>query len=60
MEFLKETRLQKEFTLSEVSKKAGISENYLSQLENGKRKPSVKMAKKIADFYKIDWTKFFE
>ena len=58
--FLRRLRLEKKLTLSEVSKQIGIAENYLSQLETGHRRPSVEIAKKLGEFYKIAWTKFFE
>ncbi len=60
MSFLRKIRIKNKLTLSEVSKQIGIAEGYLSQLETGHRRPSVEIAKKLGDFYKIDWTKFFE
>lgn len=60
MEVLREIRLSKKLTLCKVSQEVGIAECYLSQLETGKRKPSVVVAKKLAKYYKMDWTKFFE
>lgn len=60
MDWLKEIRNSCNLTLIQVSKNTGISESFLSQLETGHRRPSVDVAKKLGDFYKIDWTKFFE
>lgn len=60
MEVLRENRVSKNLTLSKVSQEIGIAECYLSQLETGKRKPSITVAKKLAKYYKMDWTKFFE
>ena len=60
MKLLRDERSAKKLTLCEVSKELGISECYLSQLENGKRKPSIVVAKRLAKYYKMDWTKFFE
>lgn len=60
MGMLREFRVSKNLTLSKVSKEVGIAECYLSQLETGKRKPSIVVAKKLAELYKVDWTKFFE
>lgn len=60
MEFLRIIRNDRKLTLRKVSKELGIAECYLSQLETGKRKPSIAVAKRLAEFYKLDWTKFFE
>lgn len=47
-------------THQEVAEEAGISRPYYSQIENGKRKPSVKTAKAIALTLGFSWTKFYE
>lgn len=60
MSFLRNIRLENKLTMREVSIAIGIAEGYLSFLETGKRKPSIAVAKKLAEFYKLDWTKFFE
>lgn len=57
---LKSLRTTNNLTLSELSKELKITSAYLSYLETGKRKPSVVVAKKLAKYYKMDWTKFFE
>lgn len=59
MDWFKKIREEKNFTLSKVSKETGISLCYLSQIESGKRKPSVEIAKKIANFLDFKWTLFF-
>ena len=38
----------------------GISQSVYASIECGSRKPSVKMAKKIAAAMGFDWTRFFE
>lgn len=59
-EWLKEIRIEKQFTMKSVSTAAGISECYYSQIENGNRNASVKIAKKIAEVLGFDWKRFFE
>lgn len=59
MDWLKKIREEKNFTLSKVAEETGISLCYLSQIESGKRKASVKIAKKIASFLGFEWTLFF-
>lgn len=44
----------------DVAIKAGISRQYYNSIENGKRKPSVALAKKLSRILKVEWTFFFE
>lgn len=60
MDWLREMRISNNMSLISVSKQIGVTNGYLSLIENGKRKPSVVVAKKLAKLYKMDWTKFFE
>ncbi len=60
MEWLKNFRVQANQTLAEVAVKAGISESYYCQIENGVRNAPVHTAKKIAAVLGFDWQKFFE
>lgn len=60
MSWIRKLRLEKRETLKAVAEKAGISEGFLSQIENGARTPSVKVAKAIAGALGVDWTRFFE
>lgn len=54
-ETLKSLRNQKKYTLKEIEEKLGISNAYLSQLENGKvKKPSANTLYKLAKLYNID------
>lgn len=59
MEWLRGMRIEAGKTLAEMAALIGVSECYLSRLETGNRRPSVTMAKKIADVLACDWTKFF-
>lgn len=49
-----------DMTQKEVAEKSQIKRAYYTQIENGSRNPSVKIAKKIAEVLGCDWTKFFE
>lgn len=52
---LKETRKSISLTLRQVEEASGISNAYLSQLENDKiKKPSANILYKLANLYKID------
>lgn len=57
---LKEKRKEQSLTQKDLASELGIDVSYISLLENGKRKPSVPMAKKIATLLKFNWTMFFE
>lgn len=43
-----------------VSEQIGISQPSYSNIENGKRTPSVPVAKKIAAVLGFDWTRFYD
>lgn len=53
-------RKQKGLSQLEVSKLTDISQQMYGAIENGKRSPSPKLAKKIAKALGFDWTKFYE
>jgi len=52
--------LRGELTQEEVASRAGISRGAYSNIENGKRDPSVSMAKRIASVLDFDWMIFFK
>lgn len=60
MTWIKEVRKEKQMTGEDVSQKAGISVQHYNFIENGKRRPSVGVAKRIASVLGFDWTRFFE
>lgn len=43
-----------------VASQAGISQNHLSNIENGTRRPTPETAKKLAAVLGVPWTKFFD
>lgn len=59
-EWLIEARQKKGLSQADVATKCGISRQYYSFIENGKRDSSVKTAKKIAAVLDVPWEKFFE
>lgn len=56
---LEERRKNKQITQQTIADKIGVSRQYYNELENGKRLPSVKIAKKIGVILDVDWTIFF-
>lgn len=58
--WLKEIRESQNLTHEQVAKKAGIVRAYYTQIENGDRDPSVKVAKSIGSALDFDWVLFFE
>lgn len=59
-EYLKYLRRCRGYTLRELSKLTGISNPYLSQIERGKRSPSVSIEKKIAEIYGINFSQLVD
>lgn len=49
----------KGFNLSDLSKETGVGISYLSQIINGKKIPSPKLAKKISDSLNIEIEELF-
>lgn len=54
-----ELRMKNSLTQKEVAIMCDISRSFYNQIENGSRKPSVVVAKKISQVLKFDWTLFF-
>ncbi|AIC94130.1 MULTISPECIES: helix-turn-helix domain-containing protein [Shouchella] len=57
---LRMLRIQKGFSLEEVSKQVGISAGYLSQIESGKRQVNALISEKIAQFFNVSLDDLFE
>ena len=47
-------------TQAELAKEIGIAQSSYASIEIGIRRPSVDMAKKIAEVMGFSWTRFFE
>lgn len=60
MNNLTKIRKDKNLTLREVADGAKISESYYCMIENGKRRPSVQVAKRIAKVLDFNWTRFYD
>ena len=57
---IKERREQLGITQKELADKIGISQSFLCDIEQGRSKPSIDTAVKIADALDISDIKFFE
>lgn len=51
---LREARISKELSLSNVAKEIGISRSFYNQIETGERNPSLDNAIKICELLNID------
>lgn len=60
MKWLKNVRTAKGLTCEQVGEASGITQQMYNFIENGKRRPSVETAKKIAAVLGFEWTRFFE
>lgn len=59
-EWLVQMRKKLNKSQSEVATAVGISRSYYSDIENGRRDPGGKTAKKLAEYYKVDMALFFK
>lgn len=59
-EWLKQIRISKGMTQTDVAVKGGFARSYYTMVEIGSRTPSVNMAKQIGEILGFDWTLFFE
>lgn len=57
---IKEKREELGLTQKELAEKAGITQSFLCDIEQGRSKPSIDTAVKIADALNISDIKFFE
>ena len=57
---IKERREELGLTQKELAEKAGITQSFLCDIEQGRSKPSIDTAIKIADALNISDIKFFE
>lgn len=58
--YLKSIREQLEYSTHDVNKLCDISQSYISLMENGKRKPSPTILKKLASIYNLDYLDLYE
>lgn len=57
---IKELRITNGLTQQQVSERVKIAQPTYANIENGERKPSVAVAKRIAEVLGFDWTLLFE
>jgi transcriptional regulator with XRE-family HTH domain len=55
---LKASRAKEELTQAELAEAIGISQHHISEMERGLRPIGREMAKRLADFFKIDFRLF--
>ncbi len=60
MNWLKNIRENEKLTQADVAGRAGVSRAYYTNIENGERRPSVDVAKKLGAALDVSWTRFFE
>ena len=53
-------RMKKGMSQNQLADIVGVDHALISQYENGRRRPSIKTAKKIADVLGIYWADFYE
>lgn len=59
-QWLVELRTKSNKSTYTVAKELKMSQSLYSHYETGRRNPSIKTAKKIAQYFGFDWTMFFE
>ena len=57
--WLKKKRIEKGYTLRQLSEIVGVSEQSLSYYESGERRPTPEVAQKIGKVLGFDWTLFY-
>jgi len=56
---LKSLRKEKHYTQRSLAEKIGISPSFYGMIEANQRRPSVKVAKRMADVLGFYWTEFY-
>lgn len=57
---VKELRIERDLTQSELAEKVGLSNNFIGMVERGERNTSVDKIFKLAKAFDISLTQFFE
>ena len=55
---LRGSRFKEDVTQKELAEAVGVSQHHISEMENGKRPIGKEMAKRFADFFKLDYRLF--
>ena len=59
-DWLRNKRLEKQLTQAQLAEMVGADATMISKIEVGDRRPSVELAKKIAEVLRFDLTRFYE
>ena len=57
-QMLRASRFKEEVSQKELAEAIGISQHHISEMENGKRPIGKDMAKRLADFFNVDYRLF--
>ena len=57
---LKTKRLQKEITQTKLGELCGCDRSMIAKIESGEARPSIRLAKVIAEVLGFDWTSFYK
>ena len=57
---LKDLRKEKGATQQQVADACNVTRSTITMIEIGKNRPSVKLAKRLATFFGVEWTIFFK
>lgn len=60
MEKLIELREQNRMQAIDLARACGVTRQHISNIEHGKVKPSVELAKKFGQIFGVDWKMFFD
>ena len=57
---LKDRREKQGYTQQRLALAVGVTQTAISLIENGERKPSVKVARRLGSLLGFDWTELFD
>ena len=58
--FIRKIRIEQNMTQEELSRKSGISESYISELENNLKMPTILTLCKLAEVLEVEITKLYK
>ena len=58
--FIRKIRIEKNMTQEELSQKSGISESYISELENNLKMPTILTLCRLTEALEVDITKLYK
>ena len=59
-QWLIDRRHDKKLSQAYVAKECNITQQMYCYIENGKKRPGIELAKKIAEVLNFSWTRFYE